>query len=147
MVDRWQRFTGRVATHAVTDQPFPKLMHDLVLEPIGMTHSTYEQPLPAGMRSLAATPYNDDGTPIKGGAHTYPEMAAAGLWTTPSDIARYILENQRSLEGKANHVLSPEMTKEMMTAGQRLNRGSPAAQDRIGGGYERGCKTSVANVT
>ena len=102
----------------VSQQSFPKLLHDTVLAPIGMTHSTYEQPLPAGMRSLAATPYNDDGTPIKGGAHTYPEMAAAGLWTTPSDIARYILENQRSLEGKANHVLSPEMTKEMMTAGQ-----------------------------
>jgi CubicO group peptidase (beta-lactamase class C family) len=102
----------------VSQQPFPKLLHDTVLAPIGMTHSTYEQPLPAGMRSSAATPYNDDGTPIKGGAHTYPEMAAAGLWTTPSDIARYILENQRSLEGKANHVLSLEMTKEMMTAGQ-----------------------------
>jgi CubicO group peptidase (beta-lactamase class C family) len=98
-------------------EPFPRLMHDTVLVPIGMTHSTYEQPLPEAMRLQAATPYNADGTPVPGGAHTYPEMAAAGLWTTPSDLARYVIEDQESLQGKANHVLSQAMTKEMMTPG------------------------------
>jgi len=97
-------------------ESFPKLLHDTVLAPIGMKHSTYEQPLPATM-GPAATPYNGDGTPVAGGAHTYSEMAAAGLWTTAPDLALYVMENQRSLEGKANHVLSPEMTKEMMKAG------------------------------
>ena len=101
----------------VTKEPFPKVMHDTVLAPIGMSRSTYEQPLPVGMQAGAATPYNGDGTPVKGGAHTYPEMAAAGLWTTASDVARYAIENQRSLEGKANHVLSKEMTERMMTPG------------------------------
>jgi CubicO group peptidase (beta-lactamase class C family) len=101
----------------VTKQPFPKLMHDTVLVPIGMTHSTYQQPLPADWRSKAAIPYDADSKPIPGGAHTYPEMAAAGLWATPTDLARYVIENQLSLEGKANHVLSVEMTKQMMTAG------------------------------
>ena len=99
-------------------EPFPKLLHDSVLTPIGMTHSTYQQPLPEDLHSNAATPYNADGTPVEGGAHTYPEMAAAGLWTTPSDLCKYILANQRALHGEANPVLSPEMTKQMMTAGQ-----------------------------
>jgi CubicO group peptidase (beta-lactamase class C family) len=98
-------------------KPFPVVMHDTVLVPIGMTHSTYEQPLPATM-GPAATPYNGDGTPVTGGAHTYPEMAAAGLWTTASDIARYVIENQQSLQGKANHVLSEEMTTQMLTQGK-----------------------------
>ena len=62
----------------VTKEPFPKLLHDTVLGPIGMTHSTYEQPLPAEMRASAATPYEVDGKPVAAGAHTYPEMAAAG---------------------------------------------------------------------
>jgi hypothetical protein len=44
--------------------------------------------LPAALRAGAATPYNTDGTPVEGGFHTYPEMAAAGLWTTPTDLAR-----------------------------------------------------------
>jgi CubicO group peptidase (beta-lactamase class C family) len=102
----------------VSKQLFPKLLHDTVLAPMGMTHSTYQQPLPADQRTEAAVPYQDDGTAVPGGAHTYPEMAAAGLWTTPSDLARYCLEVQRSLVGKANHVLSQDLTRQMLTPGK-----------------------------
>ncbi|SFH80417.1 serine hydrolase [Bradyrhizobium sp. Gha] len=102
----------------ISHQPFPKLMHDTVLSPIGMTRSTYEQPLPTELRSGAATPYKADGVPVEGGFHVYPEMAAAGLWTTPTDLARYAIEIQRSLRGDANRVLSAEMTKQMLVAGQ-----------------------------
>jgi CubicO group peptidase (beta-lactamase class C family) len=101
----------------LTEEPFPKLLHDSVLAPIGMSHSTYEQPLPKAFQSFAATPYRDDGKPVEGGAHTYPEMAAAGLWTTPTDLARYSIEVEQSLQGKANHVLSAEMTRQMLTPG------------------------------
>jgi CubicO group peptidase (beta-lactamase class C family) len=94
-----------------------------------MTHSTYEQPLPAALLPTAATPYDGHDKPVTGGAHTYPEMAAAGLWTTPSDLGRYIIENQQSLQGKANHVLSQAMTKEMMTPG----KGSWGLGVQIGG--------------
>lgn len=101
-----------------TKETFPKLLHDSVLAPIGMTHSTYQQPLPADLRATAATPYEADGKPVAGGAHTYPEMAAAGLWTTPTDLARYLIEVQHSLKGEWNHVLSQQMTKEMLTPGK-----------------------------
>ncbi|UWZ82206.1 serine hydrolase [Occallatibacter riparius] len=101
----------------VTHEPFPKLLHDTVLAPIGMTRSTYEQPLPESLRANAATPFRGDGKPVEGGAHTYPEMAAAGLWTTPTDLAKYAIEVELSLEGKANHVLNPDMTRQMVTPG------------------------------
>jgi CubicO group peptidase (beta-lactamase class C family) len=100
----------------VSGEPFPKLLHDTVLAPIGMTHSTYEQPLGKEFQAFAATPYRGDGKPVEGGAHTYPEMAAAGLWTTPTDIARYAIEVRYSIGGAANHVLSPDMTSQMLTA-------------------------------
>jgi len=120
--ERWKYSGGgyTIMQHAVIDvthEPFPKLLHDSVLAPIGMTHSTYEQPLPKVFQPFAATPYRGDGEPVEGGAHTYPEMAAAGLWTTPTDLCRYIIEVQQSLVGKANHVLSAEMTKQMVTPG------------------------------
>ena len=102
----------------VSHKPFPELMSSTVLGPIGMTHSTYEQPLPSTLVANAASPYAADGKLVPGGAHTYPEMAAAGLWTTPSDLAKYILEVQKSLAGKANHVLNPEMTAAMLTPGK-----------------------------
>jgi CubicO group peptidase (beta-lactamase class C family) len=101
----------------VSHERFAKLMRDAVLVPIGMTRSTYEQPLPVELRAGAATPYNADGTPVAGGSHIYPEMAAAGLWTTPTDLAHYAIEIQRSLRGDANHVLSAEMTRQMLVAG------------------------------
>jgi CubicO group peptidase (beta-lactamase class C family) len=101
-----------------TKEPFPKLVHDTVLAPIGMTHSTYEQPLPADLQAAAATPYGTNGDPVRGGAHSYPEMTAAGLWTTSADLARYCIEIDRSLQGKGNHVLSQKLTEEMLTRGK-----------------------------
>jgi len=101
----------------VTGKPFPKIMQELVLGPIGMTHSTYQQPLPAARLPEAATPYDQSGQPIVGGPHTYPEMAPAGLWTTPSDLARYAIEVQRALAGKSNRVISAATARKMLTAG------------------------------
>jgi CubicO group peptidase (beta-lactamase class C family) len=101
----------------VTHQAFPKVLRDFVLGPLGMTRSTYEQPLPEEFSPPVAVPYDDSGTPIPGGAHTYPEMAAAGLWTTPTDLTRYMVEVRASLLGKSNKVLSQEMTQQMLTRG------------------------------
>ncbi len=120
--DHWQYSGGGFTVMQqmlidVTKEPYPKLMHDTVLAPIGMKRSTYEQPLPQSLSDNAATPYGGDGKPVAGGAHTYPEMAAAGLWTTPTDLARYAIEVEQSLSGKANHVLSAEMTQQMLRAG------------------------------
>ena len=102
----------------VTKEPFPKFMHDTVLEPIGMSRSTYQQPLATDLVQFAAMPYLASGKPVSGGPHTYPEMAAAGLWTTPSDLARYIIEVERSVRGEANHVLTRQMIQQMLTLGK-----------------------------
>jgi CubicO group peptidase (beta-lactamase class C family) len=101
----------------VAAKPFPKLMQETVLGPIGMTRSTYEQPLPTGRLAEAAMPHRQDGQPVAGGPHAYPEMAPAGLWTTPSDLARYAIEVQQSLAGNSSRVLSAAMTRQMLTAG------------------------------
>ena len=108
----------QVLLEDVTGQPFPKLMHDLVLAPIGMTRSTYEQPLPQDRMAEAAMPYHPDGQPVPGGPHVYPEMGPAGLWTTPSDLARYAMEVQQALAGNSTAVLSAAMAKRMLTPGQ-----------------------------
>jgi CubicO group peptidase (beta-lactamase class C family) len=99
----------------VTGKPFPQLMNDLVLGPAGMTHSTYDQPLPKNLWPEAATPYRADGEPVKGGWHTYPEMAPAGLWTTPSDLARMAIEVQAEYTGKSSKILSQPMARQMLT--------------------------------
>src|SRR5688500_4079673 len=91
----------------VTGQPFPRFMQTAVLAPIGMTSSSFEQPLPSARASLTATGYYADGTPVRGRWHLYPEMAAAGLWTTPTDLAKFANEIQETLAGRGHRVVSP----------------------------------------
>jgi CubicO group peptidase (beta-lactamase class C family) len=98
----------------VTEKPFPLLMRELVLDRIGMKHSTYEQPLPEAIAASAATAHRN-GRKIAGRYNTYPEMAAAGLWTTPSDLALWLIDVQRSIAGESNKVISTEMANQMVS--------------------------------
>lgn len=96
-------------------KPFAPLMHDTVLAPLGMTHSTFEQPLPPALHALSATGHTGKGHPVKGHWHTYPEQAAAGLWTTPSDLARFAIAVQDASTGKSHTIVSKAMTAQMLT--------------------------------
>jgi CubicO group peptidase (beta-lactamase class C family) len=98
----------------VTGKAFPTFMRETVLGPAGMAHSTYEQPLPKSRMREAAMPYHLNGQPTAGGPHVYPEMSAAGLWTTPSDLAHFAIELQNALAGKSA-VLSAATAKEMLS--------------------------------
>jgi CubicO group peptidase (beta-lactamase class C family) len=99
----------------VTGKSFPDLLNEEVLRPIGMSHSTYALPLPNILRRSAATAYSGDGKPIAGDFHVYPELAAAGLWTTPSDLARAAIEIENDYAGTSNKFLSKDMAHQMLT--------------------------------
>jgi tetratricopeptide (TPR) repeat protein len=64
---------------------------------------------------FTATGTYQNGKPVHGRWHLYPEMAAAGLWTTPTDLAKFAIEIAQSKNGKSNKVLSQKMTEEMLT--------------------------------
>lgn len=99
----------------VTGQRYDTYMWNNVLNSMGMSNSFYTQPPPADKENLLATGYYNDGKEVKGKYHIYPEQAAAGLWTNPTDLAKYIIETQLSLQGKSNKVLSPEATRLRLT--------------------------------
>jgi len=96
-------------------RPFADIMRDDVLRPIGMTRSTFEQPLPESFDRNAARAHSRDGKAMGAKWHVYPEQAAAGLWTTPSDLARLVIEVQRSSSGQSNRVLSRAVVQEMLS--------------------------------
>lgn len=96
----------QLALTDLTGQPFAELMRTLVLEPLGMSNSTYAQPLPESFHARAARAYGDRSSRPEVPWHVYPEQAAAGLWTTPSDLARVIIEVQRALRGQEGVVLT-----------------------------------------
>jgi len=98
----------------VTGKTFPQFMRQTVLDKIGMLNSTYQQPLPPARAAVAATATHADGMAVPGRWHIYPEMAAAGLWTTATDLAKFAIEIALSKQGKANHVLTQAMAREML---------------------------------
>ncbi|MCX6376618.1 MAG: serine hydrolase, partial [Armatimonadetes bacterium] len=99
----------------VCAKPFPDLMQELALGKLGMRHSTFRQPIPPELADSAAVGHRADGKPLPCKWHVYPEMAAAGLWTTPSDLARAAIALRQSGIGVGKTFLSRETIKEMMT--------------------------------
>jgi CubicO group peptidase (beta-lactamase class C family) len=99
----------------VSGLPLDEYMSKNILQTIGMKNSTYEQPLGPEHHSNASAAYDTDGKIIDGLWHNYPEQAAAGLWTTPMDLAKYCIEIQQILAGKENGVLSKETIEKMLT--------------------------------
>lgn len=116
-----QRYSGggfTVAQALIADaagQPFERALRDLVLTPAGMIHSTFVQPLPTASQAHAASGHDAKGAPHPGRWRIHPELAAAGLWSTPSDLARLAISLQRSAAGQTGGILSPSMASEMLT--------------------------------
>jgi CubicO group peptidase (beta-lactamase class C family) len=99
----------------VTHEPYDTYMKKNVLDPLGMTGSTYSSPPQNVKASLLATAYDPNGKQLKGKYHIYPEQAAASLWTNPTDLAKYIIETQLAYEGKSAKVLNQESTRLRLT--------------------------------
>lgn len=97
----------------VTGLPFEDYMQQTILEPLGMKTSTYDQPLPEGLHKIASAAYDSEGKIIEGQWHNYPEKAAAGLWTTPEDLAQYNMHIQEIVRGK-DGILSKETIEKML---------------------------------
>jgi CubicO group peptidase (beta-lactamase class C family) len=106
---------AQLAIMDIEKKPFPEIARETVLDPLKMTNSTYSQPLPDDWRKKAASGHRGDGALVPGKIHVYPEMAAAGLWTTPTDLAKFGIEVQLAYAGKSNKVLPKELIDKMVT--------------------------------
>lgn len=106
---------SQVLLSDVTRQAYDDWMYKNVLKPIGMVNSTYAQPPATNKRRWCSSAYNGDGTPIERKFHVYPEQAAAGLWMTPTDLCRYIIDMQLAWKGQASKVLNADMVKLHLT--------------------------------
>jgi CubicO group peptidase (beta-lactamase class C family) len=98
----------------VSKKPFPDAAREIILEPLGMKNSTFEQPLPRDRWHMAAAGHDADGRPVKGKWRIYPETAARGLWTTPTDMARLVIELMKSYKGQSKRFVSRDTVFNML---------------------------------
>lgn len=102
----------------VTGRPFGEVLRGEVLHPAGMTLSSFAQPVNAASLAIAAWPHDGLGKPVPGGPHTYPELAAAGLWSTPSDLLRYAIAVRNSAHGEKGSIIGQSLATAMLTPGK-----------------------------
>jgi CubicO group peptidase (beta-lactamase class C family) len=95
-------------------KPFALALDDLVLRDAGMTHSTFALPTAQSPRTIASGFAN--GTTLAGRYRIHPELAAAGLWSTPTDLAQWAIEIANAAAGKSTRVLSQSMAQQMLTS-------------------------------
>lgn len=98
-----------------TQESFAAFMQSTVLDPLKMNSSTYNQPLPPDLRVRATTEHDYSGEPIEGKRRHYPILASGGLWTTPSDLARFTIDLMLAYNGESATILSQDMAKEMLS--------------------------------
>jgi len=106
---------GTTALQALIEDSVGTSYEDFVLEavfkPLGMSKSVYSAPLESIGFSCA---HNSGGNPIRGDYRRHPEKAAAGLWTTPTDLAKLLIDLFRSLQGERDSILPIELTSLMI---------------------------------
>ncbi|WP_440554626.1 non-ribosomal peptide synthase/polyketide synthase [Streptomyces sp. SCPE 10] len=123
----------------VTGTPFGRLMRELVLDPLGMTHSHYVRSDPRELGHPVAYGHDAPGVPHPGGWQAHPETAAAGLWTTAADLARVTVEIRRAHRGLPSPVLTRELTERMLTIVEPCHfYGMGVFVDGSGGGLDYG---------
>jgi CubicO group peptidase (beta-lactamase class C family) len=106
---------AQLALQDVANEPLPTMSQRLLFKPLGMTRSGFDQPLTTNLSNNMATPYDGDGSPIKGGAHTYATLAAAGMWSTPSDMLKFASSLRSAYLGQKTDWISQATAQEMLT--------------------------------
>ena len=96
-------------------RPIASLLKEDVLDPADMTSSTFEKPLPQRFLPSAALGHLRNGQVLEGKWFNYDELAAKGLWSTPSDLAAFALEIVAEAMGKTPKILSSPLARAMLT--------------------------------
>jgi CubicO group peptidase (beta-lactamase class C family) len=102
------------ALEDVSGLPFPEIVKAKLFEPLGMAHTAYD-PLPAQAADIASSGHLPSGEMVEGKWRVFVELGAgAGLWTTPSDLARFVIGIQRSVSGAPDSIISPKLARLMV---------------------------------
>jgi CubicO group peptidase (beta-lactamase class C family) len=107
-----------IAQIAVEDhlrKPLTELAAEHIFRPLDMTATTMLRPDEAGFPGNAAKAHDESGEIISTGLPICPQISASGLWTTPTDMARLLIEMQKALRGKGRGVVSPAVAELVTT--------------------------------
>jgi CubicO group peptidase (beta-lactamase class C family) len=98
----------------VSKENFETLVHQEILQPLNMHRTFFAQPLPECLGDNAACGHRSDGQTVAGNWFAYPTLAGSGIWTTPTDLAKFALHLQRILSDKCEGIIASQNLAEML---------------------------------
>ena len=107
----------------ITKQPFSSWMKDEILKPLNMNQSIFQYPLEKKLGATAVPGFLLDGTMVKGGWNNYAVAGAAGLWSTPTDLAKFAINATNAYLGKDNSIVAKQVAKQMFTSQKNTDYG------------------------
>jgi hypothetical protein len=107
-------------------EPFEQYVAEHIFAPLGMTHSTFYQPLPKDLGSLPSEGYRGNTEKPAVGFEIFNPAGAGGISSTASDMGRFgqALLNAGELDGR--RILKPETLEAMFTPQFRASEQMPA---------------------
>jgi CubicO group peptidase (beta-lactamase class C family) len=99
----------------VLQMPFADLMQQVALGPLGMDHSAFLPAPDATLEPIAACGHDPTGVAVPGRWRIHPELAAIGLWSTPSDLAKFVIAVQEAMSGRAQNGLTADAIRHMLS--------------------------------
>lgn len=121
---------AQMAIMDVAKTDFATFAQQTVFDPLGMGNSTFVQPLPAEFQKKASWGYSSASW-YKGVPYVYPQQAAAGLHTTATDLAKFIIAIQQSYRGKSG-LLNSSLAKQMLAPQVAISDGGYKEQMALG---------------
>jgi len=93
----------------VTNESFEKISEKFIFKPLRMTKTSFSTPDEERASGF------EEGREVRGRCFIYPEKAAAGLWTTSNDLAKFIIELQLSYKNQSNKIISKESINKILS--------------------------------
>lgn len=99
-----------------TGRSFAELARSMIFEPLEMTGSTFEAPLPAALAARAAAGHDAQGQRLPARLSVCPQAAAGGVHLTAGDYARFMGAFRDAWAGERSPLLRPASAQQMVQA-------------------------------
>jgi CubicO group peptidase (beta-lactamase class C family) len=98
----------------VEKKKFEKIIEEEIFTPLNMKNSTFDNHLPNQEYKSIASGHLSQNNLIDQKYYIYQPSSSGGLWSTPIDIAKFLIEMELSSKGQSNQIINEENTKLML---------------------------------
>jgi CubicO group peptidase (beta-lactamase class C family) len=106
---------GGYIVQRVSGQPFEKHVDEHIFQPLGMKHSSFNQPLSEGLSPFASDGYRNNTEKPAIGFEIFSPAPAGGISSTASDMGRFAQALLNGGEWEGHRILKPETLQAMWT--------------------------------